>query len=64
MNAFPLERWAARSPRVRWPLVLVALLVLFGLAGGLTACGGGDPDPEPDQSIGPPDCRNHPELCQ
>ena len=25
-------------------------------------CGGGDP--EPDQSIGPPDCRNHPELCQ
>ena len=59
---FPLERWAQRSPRTRWPLVLLLIVALIGLAGGVTGCGGGDP--EPDQSIGPPDCRNHPELCQ
>lgn len=31
---FPLERWAARSPRVRWPLVLLLVVLLIGLAGG------------------------------
>ena len=41
---FPLERWAARSPAVRWPLVLLLILVLIGLAGGITACGGGSAD--------------------
>ena len=32
---FALERWAERSPRVRFPLLLLAILVLVGLAGGL-----------------------------
>ncbi|MCU7370255.1 hypothetical protein PEC18_05065 [Paucibacter sp. O1-1] len=27
----------------------------------LTACGGGDPEPE--KQIGPPDCKARPELC-
>ena len=62
---FPLERWAARAPATRWPLVLVALLLLFGLAGGIAGCGGGDAaDDERIAYIGPPDCVNHPELCQ
>jgi len=38
----PLETWATRRPATRWPLVLLALLLLFGLAGGITGCGGGD----------------------
>jgi hypothetical protein len=29
----PLERWAARAPRVRWPMVLVLLFALWGVAG-------------------------------
>ena len=29
----PLERWCARNPRVRWPLVFCALLLIWGLAG-------------------------------
>lgn len=33
----PLEAWASRSPRVRWPLVLALIVVLIGLAGGVTA---------------------------
>jgi hypothetical protein len=40
----PLETWATRRPATRWPLVLLALLLLFGLAGGITGCGGGDAD--------------------
>lgn len=28
MRHFPLEAWAMRNPRVRWPLVLAALFVL------------------------------------
>lgn len=28
-HVFPLERWAAHSPRVRWPLVMLALLALW-----------------------------------
>ncbi len=24
----PLERWAARNPRVRWPLVMLAVFAL------------------------------------
>lgn len=48
---FPLERWAARNPRTRWPLVLLLIVLLIGLAGGAAY-------------IGPPDCVNHPELCQ
>lgn len=32
---FPLERWANRAPRVRWPLILLLIAVLIGLAGGV-----------------------------
>jgi len=31
----PLERWCARSPRVRWPLVFLLIVFLWGLAGWL-----------------------------
>lgn len=62
---FPLERWAERAPRTRWPLVLLALALLWGVAGGLAGCGGGEAtDEERTAHIGPPDCVNHPELCQ
>ena len=45
---FALERWAERSPRVRFPLLLLALLLLWGLAGGLSGCGGPiEAEPEP-----------------
>ena len=30
---FPLEAWADRNPRVRWPLVYLLLLLLWGLGG-------------------------------
>lgn len=61
----PLETWAQRHPRTRWPLVLLAIVLLIGLAGGLTACGGGDAtDDERDAGIGPVDCKLHPELCK
>lgn len=33
----PLERWCARNPSVRWPLVFVAVLLVWGLAGALDA---------------------------
>ncbi len=33
----PLERWCARNPTVRWPLVALLLLFLWGLAGALDA---------------------------
>lgn len=36
----PLERWAARAPATRWPLLLALLIVLVGLAGGATDCAG------------------------
>lgn len=32
---FPLERWIARNPRIRAPLVMVLLFLLFGLGGWL-----------------------------
>ena len=44
----PLERWASRDPDLRWALVFVALLFLWGLAGSL------DSPPErsePDSSV-------------
>ena len=44
---FALERWAERSPRVRYPLLLLAILLLVGLAGGLQGCGGTDDEPAP-----------------
>lgn len=66
LPAMPLERWAQRSPRLRWSLVLLLLLTLIGLAGGIAGCGGNtsDDDDGRQQQIGPPDCINHPELCQ
>lgn len=48
----PLEAWAQRSPRTRWPLVLLLIVLLIGLAGGITSCGAPLPD-----------CLNHPETC-
>lgn len=33
----PLERWAARNPRLRWPLVWLCIVFLWGLAGALDA---------------------------
>jgi hypothetical protein len=39
---FAIERWAARAPHTRYPALLLALLLLIGLGGGLTGCGGGD----------------------
>ena len=33
IDSTPLTRWAARSPRVRWPLIAAALFALWGLAG-------------------------------
>lgn len=50
--------------RTRWPLVLALIVVLIGLAGGVTACGGGDADDDERASIGPVDCKLHPEQCQ
>ena len=56
---FPVERWAARNPRLRWPLVFIALLLLLGLAGGI-AC-----DDEHSTHSGPFDCINSTqEPCQ
>lgn len=34
-HRWPLSRWADRDPLVRWPLVLLLLLLLWGLAGWL-----------------------------
>jgi hypothetical protein len=61
----PIEVWAQRNPRRRWPLVLAALVLLIGLAGGITGCGGGDAD-EADARADtqPVDCKLHPELCK
>lgn len=33
MKGGPLTRWAERDPEVRYPLLLVALFVAWGLAG-------------------------------
>ncbi len=37
--------------------------IALALAALLTACGGGGDAPT-DRDIGPPDCRNRPEVCQ
>ena len=37
---FALERWAQARPAQRFPMLLLALLLLVGLAGGITGCGG------------------------
>lgn len=34
-NRMPITRWAARNPRVRWPLILAGLFALWGLAGAV-----------------------------
>lgn len=34
-DSTPLTRWAARNPRVRWPLVAIGLFALWGVAGGI-----------------------------
>jgi hypothetical protein len=47
----PLESWAQRRPATRWPLVLLALLLLIGLGGGLTGCGGGSEPDDPCAEI-------------
>lgn len=60
----PIEAWASRSPLTRWPLVLLLIVALIGLAGGLTACGGGDPEDDARRDIQPVDCKLHPELCK
>jgi hypothetical protein len=60
----PLEAWAQRHPRTRWPLVLLLVVLLIGLAGGVAGCGGGDAsDDERDASTQPVDCKLHPEQC-
>jgi hypothetical protein len=38
-------------------LVLICALLL-------SACGGGDPEDQPDQQINPPACKESPALCQ
>ncbi len=38
-------------------IALLALLLL-------TACGGGDPEPEPGKDTDPPACHLRPELCK
>jgi len=35
IDSTPLTRWAARNPRVRWPLIAAALFALWGLAGAV-----------------------------
>lgn len=61
----PLEAWAQRSPRARWPLVLLLIVALIGLAGGVTGCGGGDiGDDAHDASTIPVNCALRPELCR
>ena len=60
----PLEAWAQRSPRLRWPLVLLLIVVLIGLAGGITGCGGGDADADERAAIPPLNCKLTPELCK
>ena len=64
-----MKKTDQRAPATRWPLVLLLIVLLIGLAGGLTGCGGGDISDDitadiPTTFIGPPDCVNHPELCQ
>ena len=60
----PIERWAQRSPRTRWPLVLLLIVALIGLAGGITGCGGGDADADERAAIPPLNCKLTPELCK
>jgi hypothetical protein len=32
---WPLAAWCDRSPRIRWPLLVVVLFLLWGIAGGI-----------------------------
>lgn len=34
-DRWPLARWADRSPLTRWPLILLLIFVLYGIAGWL-----------------------------
>lgn len=51
--------WTERRLRFR---AMTALAIVVWSMLLLTACGGGDPEPEQQQPT-PPDCRNHPEQC-
>jgi len=61
--ANPVTRYEhERSWRVNDRFMAGLLLgVVLALSLGLIGCGGGD---ETDVTIGPVDCRAHPELCQ
>lgn len=62
-HANPIEHPSPRS----WlwnDRFIAALLVAVLTALLLGACGGGDADEGRDASIGPVDCRAHPELCK
>lgn len=52
------SRAAGRAVRVR-----LALSLLIALA-QLTACGGGDDEPEPDKTTDPVACMHRPERCR
>lgn len=47
----------------RNPLQVFVFIAASAMLVALTGCGGGGDD-YPDVSIGPPDCRAHPEICK